>query len=253
MDNKNFKDLFSTQANQYLHFRPLYPNELYAYLSSLSSEHDLVWDCGTGNGQAAFELAKSFKKVIATDPSEKQIKAAKNAPNITYEVGTAETFHQKHPELKNKINLITVAQAFHWFNHSEFGETVSYVLSPGGHLAIWTYALASCTPEVDCVIEQLYQKRLNGFWEKERKMVDEGYRNIYLPFKECTTPSFEMSEEWTLNHLVGYLSTWSAVQTYIKKKNQNPIEDIYPELLKAWGNEKTHTIKWPLSLRIFKK
>lgn len=253
MVNKNFKDLFSTQADQYLHFRPLYPNELYDYLSSLSSVHDLVWDCGTGNGQAAYELAKSFKEVIATDPSEKQIKEAKLAPNITYEVGTAETFHQKHPELKNKINLITVAQAFHWFNHKEFYEAVSYVLAPNGHLAIWTYALANCTPSVDEVVGRFYRNKLNVFWEKDRKLVDEGYRNVYLPFKECNPPTFEMKAEWSLEHLVGYLSTWSAVQTYIKKNHHNPVDDILPELAEAWGNEQTRTINWPLSLRVFKK
>lgn len=253
MDKKDFKDLFSTQANLYSQYRPTYPKELYDYLFSISPSLDLAWDCGTGNGQAAIELATKFKKVIATDPSEKQINEAKKASNIVYEVGKAETFYLDHSELEGKVNLITVAQAFHWFNHKEFSVCVDKVLQPNGHLAVWTYAVANITPEVDIVVEKLYSKILNGYWEKERSLVDEGYKSIVLPFKECETPKFELSADWTLEHLVGYLSTWSAVQTYIKKNNHNPVEDIYSDLKLAWGSQLVRTIKWPLSLRVFKK
>ena len=56
------KDLFSSHANEYARYRPQYPQNLFAYLYAQINCFDLAWDCGTGNGQAAIELAKKFKK-----------------------------------------------------------------------------------------------------------------------------------------------------------------------------------------------
>ena len=44
---------FSRQASTYARHRPRYSPRLFEYLASLTTEHDLAWDCGTGNGQAA--------------------------------------------------------------------------------------------------------------------------------------------------------------------------------------------------------
>ena len=115
MQHTTFKDLFSKQSGDYAKFRPTYPPELFSFLNTIVKEKNYVWDCGTGNGQAAIELAKSFEHVVATDPSEKQILAAVKHPRIVYEVSSAENF-----ESKNSFDLITVAQAFHWFNHARF-------------------------------------------------------------------------------------------------------------------------------------
>src|SRR5690349_13363206 len=111
-----FKDLFSIQAKDYAKYRPTYPPELFQFLSSLSKHRNKVWDVGTGNGQAAVELSKYFDNVYATDPSEKQINEAVHAPNIFYKVESAE-----NPSVHD-IDLITVAQAFHWFKHEQFAE-----------------------------------------------------------------------------------------------------------------------------------
>ena len=69
-----FKDHFSTQAADYAKYRPHYPPALFEYLASIAPAKKVAWDCGTGNGQAALGLALHFEMVIATDPSEKQIR-----------------------------------------------------------------------------------------------------------------------------------------------------------------------------------
>src|SRR4051812_9777279 len=113
----NFKDNFSKQAGLYAKFRPTYPAGLYGYLNSIVNAHDLVWDCGTGNGQAARDLALFFKNVIATDPSEDQIAQIISAPaNIEFRVERSEETSVKTAS----VDLITVATALHWFDHSEF-------------------------------------------------------------------------------------------------------------------------------------
>src|SRR5689334_5303642 len=114
------KDNFSTQSEQYAKFRPTYPDDLYQFLFSLIKTKNIAWDCGTGNGQVAQELSKHFKEVYATDVSEKQIKNAIQRGNIFYKVERAE--QTSFPD-KN-FDLITVAQAIHWFDFDAFYKEV---------------------------------------------------------------------------------------------------------------------------------
>jgi SAM-dependent methyltransferase len=244
----DFKDLFSTQSTDYAKFRPTYPPELFTYLASLSPSHELAWDCGTGNGQAAIELAKYFTKVIATDPSQKQLDSALAHPKIKYHQASAENFELSGSE---KFDLVTVAQAFHWFKHDKFSEVISKVVKPKGHLAVWTYAVSHITPEIDKAVNVIYSDKLNGYWEKERSHVEDGYHNIKMPFNEIEPTKFDLKAEWSLDQLVGYLTTWSALQTYIKKNGTNPVEEEYENLKKAWGDKKTRTVTWPLTLRVW--
>lgn len=244
----DFKDLFSVQAKDYAKYRPTYPPELFQYLSSLSPSHNLVWDVGTGNGQAAVELAKLFTQVYATDPSEKQITEAIEVKNITYKIESAES-----PTLEtHSANLITVAQAFHWFKHQQFAEVCNKVAAPGCHLAVWTYAVSTVTPSVDHALQKLYQGLLGPYWEKERQLVEEGYRSIKMPFTEVTTPKFELTAEWSLEQFLGYLKTWSALQTYLKKNDSSAINEAFKEISKAWGTDQIRKVTWPLGLRVWK-
>jgi SAM-dependent methyltransferase len=241
-----YKDLFSGQSTDYAKFRPRYPDALFRYLASLVDQRDTVWDCGTGNGQAALKLTEHFAKVIATDPSEKQLASAEKNPRIEYRIAPAEA--SGLPD--RSVDLITAAQAFHWFKQDEFFTEARRVLKPHGALAIWCYELAKITPEIDAVVHRLYKGILGPYWEKERQLVEEGYKHVHIPGHEITPPKFEMNAVWSLEHLIGYLSTWSALQTYLKKNGDNPLEKIYPDLKSAWGGEITLPVSWDLGLRV---
>ncbi len=241
-----FKDLFSRHSTDYARFRPSYPDLLFRYLASLTDEHGTAWDCGTGNGQAAVRLADYFERVVATDPSAKQLSSATRNSKVEYRVGSAEktTFDNQ------SINLITVAQAFHWFKHDEFFAEAKRVLRPKGVVAFWCYELCTITPEIDAVVLRLYKDALGPYWEPERKLVEEGYRSVRLPMQEITPPEFQMTAEWSLEHLVGYLSTWSALQTYIQRNRSNPLDAIFGELQTAWVDARTRPVRWPVSMRV---
>jgi ubiquinone/menaquinone biosynthesis C-methylase UbiE len=243
-----FKDLFSTQAADYAKFRPTYPPELYKYLSKLPKEHYCAWDCGTGNGQAAVELAQYFMKVEATDPSEKQISQAIKNPKILYRVASAE-----NSGLPDKcIDLITVAQAFHWFNQKEFFKEVKRVIKKQGILAVWCYGLAKVNPQFDEAILKFYEGTLGDYWDPGRKLVDEGYRKEIFPFEELVTPKFQIKKDWTFEEFIGYLGTWSALQTYIQKNSKNPLLEISPELKRLWKENGKCPVTWEISLRVFR-
>jgi SAM-dependent methyltransferase len=244
--NPQFKDLFSRQSTDYATFRPTYPDSLFRYLVSLVDERDTAWDCGTGNGQAALKLSEYFDHVIATDPSEKQLALAARSAQIDYRVATAEVSGLRD----SSVDLITVAQAFHWFKQDLFFMEAKRVLKPGGVLAFWCYELAQITPEIDAVVYRLYKEKLGPFWEKERLLVEEGYKKVQIPFCQISPPPFKMTAEWTLEHLTGYLSTWSALQNYLKKNADNPLEAFLPELKSAWGGQSPRPVRWDLALKI---
>ena len=239
----NFKDHFSRDSRGYAEFRPTYPVELFSWLASVSPSGALAWDAGTGNGQAAVALAEHFDRVIATDPSANQLEAATPHPRVEYRVAA---------ELggldDDSADLVTVAQALHWFDRPRFWNEVRRVLRPRGVIAIWCYELQHVTTEVDAVIHRFYHETVGPYWTPDRKLVEEGYRSIDFPFDEFTPPAFSMAAEWTLEHQAGYLGTWSAVGRYRKEKGVDPVELVLPELERVWGDV-TRRVEWPLSVR----
>src|ERR1700722_9739576 len=155
-----FQDNFSRQAEIYAKSRPTYPDELFQYLASLCSERNVCWDCATGNGQAAVSLARYFKRVMATDGSEEQIKNAVLKPNIEYWVTTAE----KSGLPDHSVDLITAATAAHWFNHEQFYNEVRRIAKPGGIIAVWAYQEANVSAEIDEVMEWFSYDFLADYW-----------------------------------------------------------------------------------------
>lgn len=244
-----FSDHFSDAAEGYRAYRPTYPDELFDYLATISPSRQRVWDCATGNGQAAVKLSPYFDRVIATDGSGKQIENAERCENIDYRVATAEQSGLDD----DSVDLITVAQALHWFNYSKFAKEVERVLKPNGILVAWTYNLLTCDPAVDACVNHFYDKTIGSYWPFERRDVETGYRNITLPFESIEAPPFAMTATWSLAHLVGFLNTWSAVAACEKDKGSNPVDAIIDELTTHWGDpESLKSVEWPLSVRVWK-
>lgn len=242
-----FKDYFSQQAIDYTQYRPYYPQALFAYLATLAKTHQCAWDCATGNGQAAKGLVPYFKKIIATDASERQIAYVFQHPQVSYKVELAEqTTIRTH-----SVDLVVVAQAAHWFDFEAFYAEIKRVLKPQGIIALWCYRLLHITPEIDHLVEHFYTDVLGPFWPAERRFVDAGYQTLPFPFQEITPPLFEMQATWSLEHLIGYLHTWSAVQKFKEQRKRDPVIDIIADLRQAWGIPATEkNVYWPISLRI---
>lgn len=238
------KDLFSSHAAQYAAFRPTYPRELYDFIFSLTENFDSAWDVGTGNGQVARDISKKFNKVFATDISQKQIENATQADNIFYSVsGETSSFPEK------SFDLICVAQAIHWFDREKFYTEVKRVAKPNSLIAIWGYGLLFINSKIDPMIRDFYVNVVGSYWDKERKLIDEELKTITFPFEEIKAPAFSFSFQWTLNELQGYLTTWSAVQKFMREKNFNPVDELIQKIKPLWESEK-HTIQFPLFTRI---
>lgn len=244
-----FEDQFSRQASEYARYRPGYPDELFEWLSGVAPGNRLAWDCGTGNGQAAIGLANRFEQVIATDASSVQIAHAKEHPRVSYRVAPAEDSGIP----SGTVDLVTVAQAAHWFEFDRFYAEVGRVLRPGGVIAVWTYNVTHVTPEIDALIGQIYFEILGPYWSPRIEYVNSLYRTLPFPFEEIEAPQFELTAFWRQEDLIGYISSWSATQRYMAEQGIHPIEEIRGELDRAWGNPTDmRRVLWPLSMRVGK-
>jgi SAM-dependent methyltransferase len=244
-----FKDHFSEQAAGYAKFRPRYPQELFDYLESIAPSRQLAWDCATGNGQAAVGLASVFDQVIASDASEKQIANAQSHDVVQYRVARAENSGIE----SETIDLIMVGQALHWFDLDRFYAEARRVLKADGVLAASAYNLLHIEPAVDAIVDRYYHEVVGPFWPPERELVEQ-FANLSFPFHEIDAPQFEMTAQWNLDHLLGYLRTWSSTQRFIAAKGSDPLEQIMDELRGAWGKrEQTRSVTWPLIVRIGRK
>src|SRR5690606_16087264 len=146
----------------------------------------------TGNGQVAAELLNLFSKVYATDISQKQLDNALRNPNIHYSLQPAENsgFSDR------MFDLITVAQAVHWFQFEKFYEEVRRTLKDEGMLAIMGYSLFRSNNRTEEIINEFYKNILGSYWDEERKYLDEHYKTIPFPFNELRTPEFSQVYEW---------------------------------------------------------
>ena len=247
-----FHDHFSGHATTYREARPLYPDALFDWLAHQAPARSLAWDTGCGNGQASVALAARFARVFATDPSANQIENAEAKPNIEYRVEPGEQCSLPAAS----ADLVTVAQALHWFDFPRFFAEAARVLKPGGVLAAWAYSDCRVTPAIDVLKDRVFVDLTGPYWPPERAYVDAGYRTIPFPFgegaafEEIVAPTFEMRADWDAGQFLAYLRSWSATQRYMKANASDPVATIEHALLAAWGDPaQPRAVRWDFHVR----
>lgn len=242
-----FEDHFSKNAAAYAKYRPCYPAELFVFLAEQSPARRLCWDCASGNGQAAQGLVDYFERVIATDASAEQIARAEPHERITYRVEPAE----ETSLAAGSVDLATAAVAVHWFDFDRFYNEVRRVLKPGGVLAVWTYHRPVINPAMDDLIVRFEMDVLGKYWPERIHYLREHYQTLPFPFEEIPARNFDMNATWTLDQLLGFLNSWSAVRRYQGDRGEHPFAPIWEDLHSAWGDPDTQqTICWPLYMRL---
>ena len=241
-----FSDHFSADADGYARFRPRYPDALFDFLAREAPARDAAWDAGTGNGQAAVDLARWFEHVTATDASASQIERAIPHPRVSYRVCPSESC-----ELADaSFDLVSVAQAVHWFDRERFWAQVRRVLRPRGAVAIWTYQLFEITPEIDEIVRRFYGGIVGPYWPPERRLTEQRYQTIEFPFLELDAPDFTIEQPMTLDDVAGYIRTWSATRAFMKHHHQDPVDALVEELTRAWVPQQERLARWPVAMRV---
>ena len=244
----SFHDHFSGHAAEYAAHRPGYPEPLFDALAGLVDRRRLAWDCAGGSGQAVRGLASRFERIVATDGSIAQLARARTSPNVSRWVALAE-----RSGLRTRcIDLVTVAQALHWFDRPAFYREVRRVVRPGGAIVVWCYSLTRVTPDVDREVDRFYREVVGPYWPPERTWVEDAYRTIPFEFDEEPFPGHAIEARWSLDELLGYLGTWSATRRYMADRGGDPRVPLAPRLRERWPQPDggPTPVRWPLGGRV---
>lgn len=250
-DPDSFSDHFSGVASDYARFRPRYPTPLFDFIASVAPAREHAWDCATGSGQAAVELAERFDRVTATDASAEQIASAKPHPHVTYLVEPAE----KSSLPDTSVDLVAVATGIHWFNRPAFFSEVERVLRPNGVLAAWCYDNQQIEhEEVERMMVDYYHNIVGEYWPPERKLVEQGYSTIDFPFEKIDAPPFAIEASLTLDELLGYMRTWSARVQFRAERGFDPLPELAERIARVWGSpDARYAVHWPIALHVRRK
>ena len=147
--------------------------------------------------------------------------------------------------------LVTVAQALHWLDLDAFYAEARRVLVPGGAVAVWTYGRHQVDGgAIDAIVDHFYGEVVGPYWPPERKWVEAGYAGLPFPFREIPVAAPEMAELWTLDQLLGYIGTWSAVVRYREGTGVDPMTGLAERLAPLWAHGERRRVRWMLTVRV---
>ena len=127
----------------YASARPSYPAVLYDMILRFHrGPREVALDLGTGHGLVARSLSPRLTKIVGIDPSEgmlhqaKTLTSAEEYANVSYRQSSAEAL----PFLENNsVDLVTAAQAAHWFDQWKLWPELKRVVRREGIVAFWAY------------------------------------------------------------------------------------------------------------------
>ncbi|MFI5356072.1 MAG: class I SAM-dependent methyltransferase [Opitutales bacterium] len=242
------QDHFSSIARDYAQARLRYPDALYAFLSAQCPRRDLAWDCATGSGQAEQDLAGKFQRVIATDLSPELLALAKAHPRIEYRARLAEDSGLASAS----VDLITVAQAIHWFDLERFWPEAARVLKPRGVLAFWGYCWPQVCPDVDRVLDAL-RAELAPYWPARSARLLAGYAEIRPPLPAIAVPAYQVEVAWSRHDYVAHLRSWSAARYHREHHGIDLLDSFALRLAAAWPATREVRVTWPLVAKAFRQ
>ncbi|MDB4960808.1 MAG: uncharacterized protein JWP01_807 [Myxococcales bacterium] len=242
-----FADHFSTVAARYAACRPHYPAALVDALADRSPQ-GTAWDIGCGTGQLSVALADRFARVIATDPAQALLDQAPSHPRVEYRCASAEV--SGLPDAS--IELAVAAQAAHWFDWPRFVAELERVAKPGALLALVSYGNLVVDEQVGSLME-LYRDAVGPYWPKGREHVEDGYRNLALPWPAVEAPAIEMTASWARDELLGYVQTWSATVKLLEREGPAAVNALHDQLARCWPDGERRTIRWPLAIRLARR
>ena len=244
-----FADHFSQVAARYAAYRPHYPAALVDALADRADTRGVAWDVGCGSGQLSAALAERFARVIATDPAQALLDQAVLHPRVEYRRASAEDSGLPAAS----VALVVAAQAAHWFDWPRFVAEVERVAAPGALVALVSYGILVVAGAAGAEIARYYHAVAGPYWPPGRQHVENGYRDLVMPWPAVEAPAIDMTAAWTRDELVGYVSSWSATARLVEREGPGPFEAFSAALAAAWPDNEPRLVRWPLTLRLARR
>ncbi|KAG0044768.1 hypothetical protein BGZ83_009959 [Gryganskiella cystojenkinii] len=247
----------------YQSFRPGYNSNFFKMVYNYHAQHNGVFDTaadvGTGTGQVASVLAEKFKHVHGVDASATMLASAVQKPNIAYHCSKGEDLSAIP---SSSVDVLTVAQAMHWFDHPKFFSEVKRVLKPRGTFAAvgYSFVIFEDHPKATKRIYDLGDQpdQLGTCWDHGRLILDNLYKSIDVPMKNVERHYFPshpqgwspvMTGRVTMTHFRNYVKTWSSYKNYSEKYPERPdiVDQTIDAIMEEEGlkDEDEVNITWP--------
>lgn len=238
-------DYFSDVAAKYAAYRPTYPPALVDHLREVT-RGDTAWDVGCGSGQLTIALAARFDRVIATDAATAQLAEAPAHPHVEYRVCPAEDSGL----IDGSIDLAVAAQAAHWFDWPRFVDEVERVTHAGSVVALIGYQNPELEGDVGREVTAFIEDIAGPYWPDGRAHINNGYRDLGLPWPLLESPGFEMDVRWTRDEFLGYASSWSATNRLCKARGPAELDAFRARVAALWPADDHRRVRWPLILKV---
>lgn len=141
---------FEAWAGEYDRFRPGYPDELFDTISATLTLPRVphVVDLGAGTGRASLAMAALGWRVTAVEPGKGMLDVLRGrAANEGLLVSTVQASAEQTGLDPASADLVTAAQAFHWFEQDAALDEMARILKPAGGLALfWNVRDAERSP-----------------------------------------------------------------------------------------------------------
>ena len=247
------------QIKNYDATRPKYTTEIFSDIINKTKSFNNYLDIACGCGQLLLQLSDNFKLSIGLDISKEQItKAKENLEKsnikqkenvIFYESDTYDIVEKlnKNENLKDiKFDLITIGQAYHWYEEDKILTFLKSLLSNEGILVIAGYKKQHfdevTQPDLNSFFESII-KFLLPYFECNVANIDSGYVSSFQKFKKYFSnidgPKwFTEQSQIGMNKLSIFLKSWSAYVNYKKSLShgQKDILDVMEEKLRQSYN-----------------
>lgn len=238
-------DYFSDVAARYAAYRPGYPPALVDYLRDVT-RGDTAWEVGCGSGQLTIALAARFDRVIATDPAKAQLAEAPAHPHVEYRMCPAEDSGLR----AGSIDLAVAAQAAHWFDWPRFVDEARRVTHESSIVALIGYRNPELAGEIGREVTSFIEDIAGPYWPAGRAHINNGYRDLELPWPMLESPAIEMAVSWTRDEFLGYASSWSATNRLGKARGPGDFEAFCARVAVRWPDGEPRRVQWPLILKV---
>jgi len=198
---------FSDRVENYIRYRPSYPLGVVEALREHAGlgSGAVVADVGSGTGIFAERLLAVGARVIGLEPNDAMRAAAEQLlarkPNFTSLAGTAEATGLPAAS----VDLVTAAQAFHWFDGPASRREFARILRPGGLVAlIWNERLTDATP-FHVEYEALLKRHATDYEQVNHANLDETALAAFFAPAAMTVLEFPNAQAFDLAGLQGRL------------------------------------------------
>lgn len=239
---------FSNRVENYVKYRPSYPTDIVGFFETrfgLKTEQRIA-DIGSGTGLfAELLLAKNFR-VTCIEPNSDMRKAAEDKLGH-YKGFSSRKYRAEHTGLKSSsVDLITVAQAFHWMDPIATKTEFQRILKPGGHIVLaWNIRLTN-TP----FLSQYDQLKKQFAIEQQQppEKIDEAMLVEFFSPASMELHSFQNTQLLNFDALKGQLLSAS----YIPLPGHDSYDDMISALVKLFVDFNEHgTVKMDYETKLY--